>query len=103
MAPKFRTLALATLALSSAVSNTWAQDRAQSRSMLASPAGVVASESVLVSQVGARVLENGGNAVDAAIAVNAMMGLVAQSSCAATIPRHAWGPARRLSAISRSA
>lgn len=32
---------------------------------------------VLASQVGARVLEEGVNAVDAAIATNAMMGLVA--------------------------
>lgn len=45
--------------------------------MVASTAGVVASESALASQVGARVLESGGNAVDAAIATNAMMGLVA--------------------------
>ena len=54
-----------------------AQDRSQSRSMVSSPLGVVASESVLASQVGARVLEQGGNAIDAAIATNAMMGLVA--------------------------
>lgn len=54
-----------------------AQDRSQSRSMVASSQGVVASESVLASQVGARILEQGGNAIDAAIAVNAMMGLVA--------------------------
>src|SRR3954471_13138460 len=54
-----------------------AQDRSQSRSMVASQSGIVASESVLASQVGARILEQGGNAVDAAIAVNAMMGLIA--------------------------
>ena len=54
-----------------------AQDRSQSRSMVQSHLGVVASESVLASQVGARILEQGGNAVDAAIAMNAMMGLVA--------------------------
>jgi gamma-glutamyltranspeptidase/glutathione hydrolase len=53
------------------------QDRSQSRSMVQSHLGVVASESVLASQVGARILEQGGNAVDAAIAMNAMMGLVA--------------------------
>jgi gamma-glutamyltranspeptidase/glutathione hydrolase len=45
--------------------------------MVSSSQGVVASESVLASQVGARILEQGGNAIDAAIAVNAMMGLVA--------------------------
>jgi len=54
-----------------------AQDRSQSRSMVSSQRGVVASESVLASQVGASILEQGGNAIDAAIAVNAMMGLVA--------------------------
>ncbi len=54
-----------------------AQDRSQSRSMVASTRGVVASESVLASQVGARILEQGGNAIDAAVATNAMMGLVA--------------------------
>lgn len=45
--------------------------------MVQSTLGIVASESVLASQVGARVLEMGGNAIDAAIATNAMMGLVA--------------------------
>jgi gamma-glutamyltranspeptidase/glutathione hydrolase len=54
-----------------------AQDRSQSRSMVMSQSGIVATESVLASQVGARVLEHGGNAVDAAVASNAMMGLVA--------------------------
>ena len=54
-----------------------AQDRSQSRSMVSSQRGVVASESVLASQVGASILEQGGNAIDAAVATNAMMGLVA--------------------------
>lgn len=54
-----------------------AQDRSQSRSMVASPVGVVASENVLASEIGARILEKGGNAIDAAVATNAMMGLVA--------------------------
>lgn len=69
-----RTLALALLTLPAAME---AQDRSQSRSMVSSSLGVVASESVLASQVGARILEQGGNAIDAAIAVNAMMGLIA--------------------------
>ncbi len=54
-----------------------AQDRSQSRSTVSTTLGVVATESVLASQVAARVLEAGGNAIDAAIAANAMMGLVA--------------------------
>jgi gamma-glutamyltranspeptidase / glutathione hydrolase len=53
-----------------------AQDRSQARSMVISKGGIVASESPLASQAGVRILENGGNAVDAAIATNAMMGVV---------------------------
>ncbi len=71
--------AIATAAFAAALlpQPTGAQDRSQSRSMVQSSQGVVASESVLASQVGARILERGGNAIDAAIAMNAMMGLVA--------------------------
>jgi gamma-glutamyltranspeptidase/glutathione hydrolase len=54
-----------------------AQDRSQTRSMISSDVGIVASESVLASQVGAEILEQGGNAIDAAVATNAMMGLIA--------------------------
>jgi gamma-glutamyltranspeptidase/glutathione hydrolase len=53
-----------------------AQDRGQTRSMVISKGGIVASESPLASQAGVRILERGGNAVDAAIATNAMMGVV---------------------------
>jgi gamma-glutamyltranspeptidase/glutathione hydrolase len=52
------------------------QDRGQTRSMVISRNGIVASESPLASEAGVRILENGGNAVDAAIAANAMMGVV---------------------------
>src|SRR5262250_2387060 len=52
------------------------QERSQARSMVISKGGIVASESPLASQAGVRVLESGGNAVDAAIATNAMMGVV---------------------------
>jgi gamma-glutamyltranspeptidase/glutathione hydrolase len=53
-----------------------AQDRSQARSMVISQNGIVAAESPLAAQAGVRALEAGGNAVDAAIATNAMMGVV---------------------------
>jgi gamma-glutamyltranspeptidase/glutathione hydrolase len=54
----------------------FAQDRGQGRSMVISRGGIVAAESPLAAQAGVRMLERGGNAVDAAIATNAMMGVV---------------------------
>src|SRR5579872_7011866 len=57
-----------------------AQDRNQGRSMVISRHGIVAAESPLAAQAGVQMLEHGGNAVDAAIAANAMMGLVAPMS-----------------------
>jgi gamma-glutamyltranspeptidase / glutathione hydrolase len=53
-----------------------AQDRNQGRSMVISRNGIVAAESPLAAQAGVRILERGGNAVDAAIATNAMMGVL---------------------------
>src|SRR6185437_9171205 len=38
--------------------------------------GIVAAPQFLAAQAGARILEQGGNAVDAAIAANAVMGVV---------------------------
>src|SRR6204780_4031436 len=52
------------------------QDRTQNRFMVISRRGVVAAESPLAAQAGASVLAHGGNAVDAAIATNAVMGVV---------------------------
>src|SRR5437867_10836952 len=42
--------------------------------------GIVATEHPIASQIGARVLEQGGNAIDAAVATNAAMGVVAPMS-----------------------
>jgi gamma-glutamyltranspeptidase/glutathione hydrolase len=61
-------------------SEVFAQDRTQARSMVVTRYGIVAAESPLAAQVGATILAEGGNAVDAAIATNAMMGLVAPMS-----------------------
>src|SRR5499425_2859558 len=52
------------------------QERSQTRSLVISRNGIVAAESPLAAQAGAQILEKGGNAVDAAIATNAMMGVV---------------------------
>src|SRR3989442_1983208 len=57
-----------------------AQDRGQARSMAISRYGIVAAESPLAAQAGVAVLERGGTAADAAVAANAMMGLVAPMS-----------------------
>ncbi len=48
----------------------------QGRSMVVTKYGIVAAPQFLASQAGARILEQGGNAVDAAIAANAVMGVV---------------------------
>src|SRR5436309_334508 len=50
--------------------------RWQARSMAMSTRGIVAAENPLAAQAGAVVLARGGHAVDAAIAANAVMGLV---------------------------
>ena len=51
-------------------------DRSQARSMVISSRGIVASEHPLASQAGTMILARGGHAVDAAIAANAVMGVV---------------------------
>jgi len=53
-----------------------AQDRTQNRSMVISRGGIVAAESPLAAQAGATILAHGGNAIDAAVATNAVMGVV---------------------------
>src|SRR2546426_5691922 len=51
--------------------------RWQARSMAMSTRGIVAAENPLAAQAGAVVLGVGGHVVDAAIAANAVMGVVA--------------------------
>jgi len=52
------------------------QRSGQGRSMTITRGGIVAAESPLAAQAGAQVLARGGSAVDAAIAANAVMGVV---------------------------
>src|SRR5262245_50340117 len=51
------------------------------RSVVMATHGMVATSQPLAAQVGLDVLKNGGNAVDAAIATNAAIGLVEPMSC----------------------
>src|SRR5437868_14230212 len=52
------------------------QDRSEARSMVISRQGIVATSQTLASQAGAQILARGGSAMDAAIAANAVLGVV---------------------------
>jgi gamma-glutamyltranspeptidase/glutathione hydrolase len=56
-------------------------NRSQGRSVVLSTGGIVAAEHPLASQAGAQVLAQGGHAVDAAVAANAVMGVVCPMMC----------------------
>src|SRR2546430_13887880 len=55
--------------------NSYGQDRSQARSMVVSRNGIVAAESPLAAQAGGQALVHGGNAVGAAIATHALVGV----------------------------
>jgi gamma-glutamyltranspeptidase / glutathione hydrolase len=69
--------ALVAAGLLAAAPATMAQERTQGRSMVISQFGIVAAEHPIGARAGTAVLESGGNAIDAAVAANAAMGLVA--------------------------
>jgi len=76
--PVPRNFGLLGLALSCALfPQSQAQDRSQARSMVMTRRGIVATEHPLASQIGAMMLAQGGNAVDAAVAANAALGVFA--------------------------
>ena len=52
-----------------------AQDRSYGRSVVSTQYGIVATSDVQASQAGAQILEQGGSAIDAAIAANAVLGV----------------------------
>ncbi|MGD0543217.1 MAG: gamma-glutamyltransferase [Candidatus Acidiferrales bacterium] len=69
-------LALFLLAIALITMTARTQSRTQARSMVVSQNGIVAAESPLAAQAGAMILAHGGNAVDAAVATNAAMGVL---------------------------
>src|SRR5271170_5222359 len=58
-----------------AIGSASAQDRSYGRSVVSTDYGIVATSYVQASQAGARILEQGGSAIDAGIAANAVLGV----------------------------
>src|ERR1700758_1012682 len=75
-----RKFSLASFALLMIASPVAAQDRSYGRSVVATQYGIVATSQVSASQAGARVLEQGGSAIDAAIAANAVLNVTEPTS-----------------------
>lgn len=71
-----RSICILVVAMIATIAPARPQDRTQNRSMVLSKGGVVAAESPLAAQAGATILAHGGNAIDAAVATNAVMGVV---------------------------
>src|SRR5579884_4330403 len=70
-----KSLLVFVLALAPGFAQQFASTPDQGRSMVVTKYGIVAAPQFLASQAGSKVLEAGGNAVDAAIAANAVMGV----------------------------
>src|SRR5947208_9618717 len=68
-------LSLLLLAVATLNAQQFASSKDQGRSMIVTKYGIVAAPQYLASQAGARILEAGGNAVDAAIAANSVLGV----------------------------
>jgi gamma-glutamyltranspeptidase/glutathione hydrolase len=74
-------LVLATLVCSGHAADRLTGREFAMRSPVIAPHGMVASAHPLASQIGIDILKAGGNAVDAAIAVNAALGLMEPTGC----------------------
>jgi gamma-glutamyltranspeptidase / glutathione hydrolase len=72
---KTKILGLASVLIAGAAAQHFSSSPGQGRSMVVTKYGIVAAPQFLASQAGAKILEAGGNAVDAAIAANAVMGV----------------------------
>src|SRR5690242_17780568 len=77
----FAAILAAPLLAASAAERLTPQAFKAGRSEIIAPHGIVATSHPLAAQVGLDVLKSGGNAVDAAIATNAAMGLMEPMSC----------------------
>src|ERR1700759_699256 len=71
-----RSLCVAVSLCSTVAAQQFSSVPGQGRSMVVSKFGIVSTPQFLASQAGAHILEQGGNAIDAAIAANAVMGVV---------------------------
>jgi gamma-glutamyltranspeptidase/glutathione hydrolase len=71
-----RSAILVLLSATMAIAQQFLSSPDQGRSMVVTQFGIVAAPQFLASQAGTHILEQGGNAVDAAIAANAVMGVV---------------------------
>ncbi len=71
----WRRLAPAFIAVTATAACLSAQDRSYGRSVVITKYGIVATSYVQASQAGARILEQGGSAIDAGIAANAVLGV----------------------------
>lgn len=71
---------LVCFAIAIAAGSLVAQDRSYGRSVVATQYGIVATSQVAASQAGARILEQGGSAIDAAIAANAVLNVTEPNS-----------------------
>ena len=67
--------ALTFIAFTAAACCVSAQDRSYGRSVVITKYGIVGTSYVQASQAGARILEQGGSAIDAGIAANAVLGV----------------------------
>jgi gamma-glutamyltranspeptidase/glutathione hydrolase len=72
----FASLAILLMSSVAVLAQQFASVPGQGRSMVVTKFGIVSTPQFLASQAGAHILEQGGNAVDAAIAANAVMGVV---------------------------